>query len=165
MVAQTHIVTVVIFVPKVRQDNGMNLVARTLFLDKNGEVDASVFDHKWANELKQFGDRYRWTKDIREEDISEWMFCARDGLYPQFVNSLTEAVTRPKFIGAFKERLQRSMDDDEVNRRLKNLQRDVLDDNRQIWADLTMLNSGSPYSFVDFSLPPDPTITPHGGVE
>jgi hypothetical protein len=160
MVAQTHHVTLLLLVP--RGESHLNLVARTTFTDATGKINNKIDDHVWKDGLDNQGDKYRWTKALSHEDVSALMFWARDGLYPQFTKELHTIVSRKRFLDRFEAYRESEYPTQKIPvedrpralaQDLRRLPFDILDDEHELWTDLNLLDSGSPYSFIDFELP------------
>jgi hypothetical protein len=87
------------------------------------------------------------------------------GLYPQFSNELHTIVSGHRYLTDFERRkrdkyakdisVDKDSIEDLVTRDKQILPFEVLDDEHELWTDLILLNSGSPYSFADFDLPPE----------
>jgi hypothetical protein len=165
MVAQTHCVTVLLLVDDKPRVHSINMVARTTFIDAKGVEHSTVADHNWKTDLAAEGDKYQWTESLAENDVRDLMFWARDGNYPVFVEELHAITSSEEYIKHFiqfrvkadAKRGRPSDPSDIENYDVVRLPYEVLDDERQLWADLILINSGSPYSFVEFDLPDSTT--------
>lgn len=172
MVPQTHYVTLLLLVPPgtAAIPREMHLVARTTFYDaRTGSEVKGDPKIDWKAELEKQGDKYRWTRYLTKNEVSQLMFWARDDMYPQFVGELNQIIndyakryaSKPPPKGEMtneEERLTREWAKKKKQApRLGDLNLlglQVLDDRDSVWTDLISLNVGSRHAFVQFDLPP-----------